>query len=202
MTSNRVSTLLQWCDSQRIRIDPRLRILEDKNGLGVYAADSYIENPATLVYIPKSAVLSVRSCSLSAHIDPVLYGTGATLALALAVHGELLIGAASHWFAYLQSLPHTRVDIAVFWGADAEHEQGLENNAGDEEVEDGREAKAWIKGTQVERELGFGSVLVRLPINFGDNSLPIEARFFFGKTDGEHAYRMKSADITRQLSSR
>ncbi|KAH7926389.1 hypothetical protein BV22DRAFT_1009107, partial [Leucogyrophana mollusca] len=66
-----------------------------------------------VVYIPKAAVLSVKSCSLSDVITPVPYGHGAHLALAFAVYGK-----ETRWFGYLQSLPRELVDIALFWGVE------------------------------------------------------------------------------------
>lgn len=44
--------------------------------------------PAAVVHIPKSAVLSARSCALAAHIPPAPYGHAAHLALAAAVLTE------------------------------------------------------------------------------------------------------------------
>ena len=42
----------------------------------------------SVVVIPKSAVLSTRSCALAEHIPHAPYGHDATLALALAVYSE------------------------------------------------------------------------------------------------------------------
>ena len=51
--------------------------------------------PYTLTYavvrIPKTAVLSVKSCAFSDHIHPEPYGLGAHLALSLALYIELLV---------------------------------------------------------------------------------------------------------------
>ena len=44
-----------------------------------------------VVYIPKTAVLSVKSCFFSQHISSVPYGHGAHLSLALALYGELCV---------------------------------------------------------------------------------------------------------------
>ncbi|EGO22114.1 hypothetical protein SERLADRAFT_440135 [Serpula lacrymans var. lacrymans S7.9] len=130
-------TLLGWCSNNGIRIDSRIRIIENGNHDGDISSDNAgisefvggdgaisvwsrecIESPATLVHIPKSAVLSVRSCSLSQLIAPIPYGNGAHLALALALYGELLRDVESRWFGYLQSLPREIVDIALFWGVE------------------------------------------------------------------------------------
>ena len=44
-----------------------------------------------VVYIPKTAVLSVKSCYFSQHISSVPYGHEAHLSLALALYGELCV---------------------------------------------------------------------------------------------------------------
>jgi hypothetical protein len=97
------------------------------------------------VVIPKSAVLSTRSCTLADHIPHAPYGHDATLTLALALYSEqcvffekidraLLVPAYlplyllflrrlllyhSRWAGYLQSLPKEQNwhGIALFWGA-------------------------------------------------------------------------------------
>ncbi|KAH8093737.1 SET domain-containing protein, partial [Cristinia sonorae] len=70
------------------------------------------------------------------------YGHGAQLALSLALYGELLQGSRSFWFGYLQSLPRRTVGIAVLWGAQTQAQD-----------EDGRTARAWAVGTEIEKEL-------------------------------------------------
>ncbi|KAF8449112.1 hypothetical protein L210DRAFT_3523911 [Boletus edulis BED1] len=136
MSSNRTATLLAWCAEHRIQIDSTLQIIDSQQddnprhgaksttsdwpsrerALSVYSRDELIECSRTLVYIPKTAVLSVKSCFFSQHISAVPCGHGAHLSLALALYGELLLGPRSRWFSYLQSLPRETVDIAVFWG--------------------------------------------------------------------------------------
>ncbi|KAI9461470.1 hypothetical protein HD554DRAFT_1511990 [Boletus coccyginus] len=138
MPSARVTTLLAWCAENRVQIDSRLQIIDSQQassprheansiasdepsrerGLSVYSREELIECARTLVYIPKTAVLSVKSCFFSRHISSVPYGHGAHLSLALALYGELLLGPRSRWSSYLQSLPGETVDIALFWGVD------------------------------------------------------------------------------------
>ncbi|KAH0836586.1 hypothetical protein J3R83DRAFT_8286 [Lanmaoa asiatica] len=138
MSPSRIAILLAWCTDNRIQIDSRLRIIDSEQtisphfeaessiasdepsrerGLSVHSRKELIECDCTLVYIPKTAVLSVKSCFFSQHISSVPYGHGAHLSLALALYGELLLGPLSRWFSYLQSLPRETVDIAMFWGA-------------------------------------------------------------------------------------
>lgn len=52
------------------------------------------------------------------------------------------MGEESKWYGYLQSLPTSVVPNALFWGHDA---AGM----GDD---DGREARAWLNGTEAEKE--------------------------------------------------
>ncbi|KAH7890690.1 hypothetical protein F5I97DRAFT_1798549 [Phlebopus sp. FC_14] len=152
MPSNRISALLHWCAENGVRIDPRIQVVDKdspdtsdcsdgscilsdgrsdyatvsrKRGIIVCSREHSIEHPCTLVHIPKAAVLSVRSCSLTREITTVPYGHDAHLALALALYGELLRGSNSRWSGYLQSLPRETVDIAMFWGVDNVVDLGL-----------------------------------------------------------------------------
>lgn len=45
----------------------------------------------TVVTIPKSCILSIKSCALSDFITPVIYGREAQLGLAIGVYGELFV---------------------------------------------------------------------------------------------------------------
>jgi len=86
-----IPTLLDWCQRNGIKIDGRLKIGRSPHGgIGVFnGGETQIDAPASVVLIPKSAVLSVKSCSLSDWITPVPYGHGAHLALSLAVYVEM-----------------------------------------------------------------------------------------------------------------
>lgn len=195
MSNDRTSTLLAWCNDNGIIIDPRIQVVDNdvepssfpegsrfgveenssdfgplcRRGLNIYSRDQYIHSPCTLVYIPKTAILSVRSSFLSSQIEPVPYGHGAHLSLALALYGELLRGPESRWYGYLQSLPRETVDIAVFWGdsvanstsnkdsGDASHAtcnvcQG-DTCASCKQIRDGRNAMAWLRVTEAIKEL-------------------------------------------------
>lgn len=44
-----------------------------------------------MVTIPKSCILSIKSCALSDFITPVTYGREAQLGLAIGVYGELFV---------------------------------------------------------------------------------------------------------------
>ncbi|KAF8911619.1 hypothetical protein CPB84DRAFT_1762387 [Gymnopilus junonius] len=118
---SQVNVLLEWCAANCIFIDPHMRIAldvdEDEGGrgcLGVYSTEKFIPPNYTLVRIPKDAVLSVRSCSLSGYIPFSPYGLEAQLALSLALYAEILRETQSRWFGYLQSLPAGLVDLPMF----------------------------------------------------------------------------------------
>ncbi|KAN0088559.1 hypothetical protein V8E55_005616 [Tylopilus felleus] len=201
MSSSRVATLLAWCAENHIQIDSTLQIIDTQHhpdvslrheatapiasdkasrehGLSVYSRQHLIECSRTLVYIPKTAVLSVKSCFFSQHISSAPYGHGAHLALALALYGELLLGPHSRWFGYLQSLPRETVAIAVFWGVNDAIETRTctcsargclstndTSSAADEQrqttlskcpwciwLHDNRHAREWLEATEVDHE--------------------------------------------------
>ncbi|KAL4254844.1 SETD3/SETD6 methyltransferase [Abortiporus biennis] len=133
--NNRLSTLLSWCSENNIRIDPNIHLVQDEiNGrISVWSKDTPIESyPVTLVTIPKSAVLSVRSCVLAGQIPIAHYGHKAHLALSLALYSEILLGPDSRFFGYIQSLPLRGVEIALFWGSDDYYD----NNDKDQDLGD------------------------------------------------------------------
>ncbi|KAG7086255.1 hypothetical protein E1B28_002225 [Marasmius oreades] len=61
-------------------------------------------------------------------------------------------GPTSPWYHYLRSLPRKRVDLPILWSLALHNEDR-------EEVEDKKTALAWLRGTEVERQLhsGMGS---------------------------------------------
>jgi hypothetical protein len=110
--SARIARLLAWCSDHGIHVDSRLQVTDnDETGISVFSREHGINDPATrtltacdnqlqkpsliplniftVVSIPKTALLSVKSCSLSDHIPPEPYGQGANLALSLALYIEL-----------------------------------------------------------------------------------------------------------------
>ncbi|KAI6044194.1 hypothetical protein EDC04DRAFT_411841 [Pisolithus marmoratus] len=194
LSNDRISTLLAWCDDNGIIIDPRIQLVDNdieprrfsggsrfdveenssssglscRRGLSIYSRDQYIYSQCTLVHIPKTAILSVRSSFLSSQMEPAPYGHGAHLSLALVLYGELLRGPESRWYGYLQSLPRETVDIAVFWGdavANSTPSKDFDTShatcnvcqggvcASCERIYDGRNAMAWLQATEAAREL-------------------------------------------------
>ncbi|EIM80783.1 SET domain-containing protein [Stereum hirsutum FP-91666 SS1] len=73
----------------------------------------------------------------------VPYGSGVHLALALALHYELLLGDQSLWSGYLQSLPlESELSIGLFWAY-----------RGSVDDIDAEKAREWFLGTEVEQYL-------------------------------------------------
>ncbi|KAI0321013.1 hypothetical protein OF83DRAFT_432323 [Amylostereum chailletii] len=173
----KIASLLTWCDAHGITIDPRIHITPDasggmlvraRRGCSISTGDSQLScsRPAdalssTVATIPKSAVLSARSCRLAediyalsqlqggVHGWDVAYGHGAQLVLAMGVYDELLQGPDSTWAQYLDSLP--AVDewdgIGLLWDASRDCPHAPE---GAEDM-DARDAAQWLKGTEAER---------------------------------------------------
>jgi len=160
-----IVTLLDWCSTNGVRIHSNLRILHGENrGICVHAAECPTVPEQSLVVIPKSAVLSARSCELTGHIPHAPYGHDATLTLALALYSEQQLASRSRWAGYLQSLPLEQSwnGIALFWGA------ALRDPLSPHDADDGRrtrsrkildfdsdaiEARQWLSGTEAEAHL-------------------------------------------------
>jgi len=154
--SDKVAKLISWCVSNHIEIDPRLAIVENSTSGEISvrnASEDFISSSVTLVTIPKSAILSIRTCSLSQSLIGAIeyqgigvpsYGHEAKLTLAVALYNELCLGSASRWAGYLQSLPQQTVPIALFWGY--QYGDGLVPD------DDSLQARELIAGTEVERE--------------------------------------------------
>ncbi|KAI0368652.1 SET domain-containing protein [Pilatotrama ljubarskyi] len=135
----------KWLADNSISLHEGIFIIQTPHAGAAAVAnhDEPILHPTTVASIPKSSILSVRSCALAEHIDWVPYGHGATLALSLALYSELLIGPTSRWHPYLQSLPSEPVPIARLWG----DVSALPDDP------DAQAAAQWIYGTEIQREL-------------------------------------------------
>lgn len=153
--------LLNWCSDNGIHIHPNVRVLhEQKNGIYVCTADGSIDPEQSLVVIPKSAVLSTRSCALAALIPHSPCGHDATLALALALYSEQLLASRSRWAGYLHSLPTEQnwYGIALFWGfpsldARSSHNASDGHQIGPDGLDfdgDAVEANRWLNGTEAQ----------------------------------------------------
>ncbi|KAG8877300.1 hypothetical protein FRB98_006774 [Tulasnella sp. 332] len=141
--------LLDWCSTNGIKIDSNIALVDTIRssdseaaiqGIAVMSKSS-ISPLTTLVQIPKSAILSVRSCRLSSALDSLSdqMEEQQSMALALALLIEIKSGGLSRWHGYMQSLPPSTVQIAALW----EMEGGC----------DGGHALRWCKGTEVEKIL-------------------------------------------------
>ncbi|OCH92088.1 SET domain-containing protein [Obba rivulosa] len=185
--SERLPVLLQWVLEHGIQIDDSIRLVDAHSGISVISTDKTIHPATTIVFIPKSAILSARSCSLAPHIPFAPYGHDAHLALSVAVYAELLRGSASHWYEYLQSLPARTVPLALFWGMPGT----------DCDDKDGREAKLWLANSQVEKEFvtDAGTYLLDDIRNYYHSvAKPLLDRFFPNSLSGFlHAYSLVSS---------
>ncbi|KAH9850325.1 SET domain-containing protein [Lenzites betulinus] len=135
----------QWLQENGITLHDGISVVETPGrGVAVVAIGAeHILHPQTVVSIPKSAILSVRSCALAEQIRWEPYGHSANLALAFALYSEILSETQSKWFPYLQTLPATPVPIARLWGDTAAFPDDLDSN----------EAQWWLHGTEIQREL-------------------------------------------------
>ncbi|KAJ2918054.1 hypothetical protein MD484_g2352, partial [Candolleomyces efflorescens] len=152
--STHIDTLLGWCEDQGIVIDSHLKLLPDSNdGIGVFTEEMEDDIPVnkTVVKIPKSAVLSARSCSLSEFITPAFVGYEAQLVLSLALYSELLLGPKSKWHGYLQSLPE-QIDLPLCWQLWVNNPDSRPN-LDPEDVGDMQDALKWLTGTAADKIL-------------------------------------------------
>ncbi|RPD55360.1 SET domain-containing protein [Lentinus tigrinus ALCF2SS1-7] len=131
-----------WLSENEVQVLPGVSISEKDSSIAVFSTKTF-DTCEKLAIIPKRAVLSTRTCAFCEHISWVPYGHGAILALSLALYSEILRGAQSRWFGYLQSLPASIVPIARLWG----HPAAFADDA------DAQEAYRWLQGTEVQREL-------------------------------------------------
>ncbi|KAJ7028472.1 hypothetical protein C8F04DRAFT_1119455 [Mycena alexandri] len=145
---NAPANLLSWCSERGFWIDPSIQIISGPCGVAVVSQDSTIPEDRILVRIPRESVLSVKSSPISVLIPPRPYGRGAQLSLALALSVELVIGATSPWFPYLQSLPREIPGIPLFWGRGVENQQSFPQNG---------DPLEWLNGTEAWKML-FDSV--------------------------------------------
>ncbi|THU98897.1 SET domain-containing protein [Dendrothele bispora CBS 962.96] len=190
-----IRTLVSWCTNNGIVIDGRLQIQPENAapGVTVFSSEEFIPSSVTLVKIPKSSVLSVKSSSVASMINTISYGLEAQLELALALYLEIAKGESSKWYGYLQSLPY-KVDLPVFWDFESE----------DVDVyTDGRAALNWLEGTEVHKRLrlsteGKESVLSIINSFYEDKIAPILSKCFgtFPKPQLDefyHAYSLVSS---------
>ncbi|KAG8977564.1 hypothetical protein FRB90_008768 [Tulasnella sp. 427] len=157
--SDRISKLLVWCKENDITIDPRLKVVdsEEDTGITVVATEPILPQ-TSVVQIPKSSVLSRRTCRYAELINNAFEAQRSefdepNLWLSLVLLTELSQGSSSRWHGYLQSLPLSPVPLASFW---------LDVNPTADTDEDSKLARAWIRGTEVERLVQQEAVVPKL----------------------------------------
>ncbi|KAF5322082.1 hypothetical protein D9619_002102 [Psilocybe cf. subviscida] len=143
----RLSTLLEWCAENSILIDDRIQIRYhgvETMQQGVFAKDEFIPEKTTLVKIPKSAILSVKTSSMVHPLPQHHVGVAAQLSLSLALYIEILKETRSRFYGYLQSLPSGIVDLPVFWSVNKNCERTSTNTP---DYGDGPAALRWLSST-------------------------------------------------------
>ncbi|KAK0203848.1 hypothetical protein DFS33DRAFT_1503531 [Desarmillaria ectypa] len=140
---DKIFVLLDWCSSHGIKIDPRLHVVCHDESVSVRSNGEEITPFSSVVHIPKDAVLSVKSSSISSVVVTSPVGHEAQLSLALALYIELAKGVSSRWHGYLQSLPTQIVDIPTLWQTD---DQFMDST-------DRKHALRWLRGTEAEKDL-------------------------------------------------
>ncbi|CDO74967.1 hypothetical protein BN946_scf184945.g39 [Trametes cinnabarina] len=119
---------LQWLAEHGVSLREGLSIVESPKGeISVWLnSEDPVLHPETIASIPKSSILSARTCAIAQNIAwaPVK-------------------GTESKWHTYLQSLPSTPVPIARLWG----DPYAFPDDA------DSQEATRWIYGTEIQKEL-------------------------------------------------
>ncbi|TBU29243.1 hypothetical protein BD311DRAFT_274879 [Dichomitus squalens] len=91
MSSLKLVTFLTWLADHHVHIHEGISISENGDtGLSVIShQDRPILHPDRLSAIPKTSVLSVRTCTLAHQISWHPYGHGSVLALSFALYSEL-----------------------------------------------------------------------------------------------------------------
>ncbi|WVF72216.1 hypothetical protein IAT40_007028 [Kwoniella sp. CBS 6097] len=143
----------QWLDQHCIKRDERLEItsMEDGSGWRVVAKDD-MDLGELICAVPKSALLSHKTTSLpplpdlstlssELKLDSQSLNSYTILHLSLCLLHEFRLGTESPFYGYLQSLPREIIGLPLLW--DVEDIRG----------EDGRLAREWLQGTEVEKEL-------------------------------------------------
>ncbi|KZV98798.1 SET domain-containing protein [Exidia glandulosa HHB12029] len=179
MTPASVQTLLDWCSTHGIRIDPRVALVQSDEGSISVVARAGIGSESTLVAIPKNAILSVRTCYVSEWFgDSYDLAHTSAFALATALCAEMQRGLLSPFFGYLQSLPTTCVDIAHLWERDSPEMQ-------------------WLEGTPAQALIKRRDILPRARAYFREQVVPLLAQHEdldeVEETDILHAYSLVSS---------
>ncbi|TIA91412.1 hypothetical protein E3P99_01108 [Wallemia hederae] len=104
----RRQNLLEWCAQNAVEIDTRLGIENDR----VTALD-FILRDTVVARVPKEAVLSLKTSTISAQLSSLPLTP--VVALSLALLYEMEQGSQSPWYLYIQSLPSAPPDVASLW---------------------------------------------------------------------------------------
>lgn len=138
-TSSRLETLKSWLDANNVRLSSKLAIravpsnaesaatndIGHEHSYGIFAREN-IQQDEILAVIPRSAILSKRTCAMAddpvfvEFCDRVYYTTplqAGVRILATVLMLEILSGSASRWYGYIESMPQSyeKVGLPVFW---------------------------------------------------------------------------------------
>lgn len=107
---------IEWDDSIiRIEVDQQTDISTEISGrapIGIYAQKELHEGDI-ICRIPKTAILSPKTCSISDMFDN--FDIGGSIALSIAVMYEKSLGKDSKFYGYLQSLPEFEPGLPLMW---------------------------------------------------------------------------------------
>ncbi|ORX72069.1 SET domain-containing protein [Linderina pennispora] len=175
--SEKLQRLLAWFKENKVTYNEEaIQIVERtatkthgnivSDGFGVLARRDLVDEEP-LVVNPKAAVISPATSPLANLFDDEQLG--GSLALCISVIYEMSLGADSPWSGYLQSLPR-RADIPLLWND---------------------EAKAWLEGTDVGKQLQ--EVVSKYPYvfrfeQFLDVTSLVSSRAFMVDTAGENVH--------------
>ncbi|CAE6425935.1 unnamed protein product [Rhizoctonia solani] len=144
MISQRVRTLIDWCNQQGISlfniniIDCWAESSTEISGISVLAGNN-LGYSDLVAKIPKLSILSRRTSRLL--LDTLDHETNRddVLDLALVLAYELALGEQSAWAGYLQSLPREQIPVAALWD--------------ENEDEDSQYAQLWLQATETSRTI-------------------------------------------------
>jgi hypothetical protein len=112
----KLQVLLEWFHKNGITWDDNaIKICSgESNGFSVIAVNN-LSVDQSVCSIPKTAILSAKTSSISNIIEKEELGGG--LGLTLCLMYEIKKGTASKWYGYLQSVPEYE-DLPIFWNDD------------------------------------------------------------------------------------
>jgi hypothetical protein len=100
--SKKLTLLLEWFERNRIEFNSLSIQASPLGGFGLFAQRK-IQADDILCKIPKSAILSCKTCGIADVLEQ--FDLSGSIALTLALMFEKLQGESSPWYGYLQAVP-------------------------------------------------------------------------------------------------